>query len=456
MMKFEELANEIILELFELLDTVTLIHAFSGLNFRLNQLIFSRIRTYHLDLRSISKNDFNLICYQYLPTIIDRITLLRISHDDETPYILYGTYLHVFHIRQFNHLQSLSLYSIEEASTIDQIILELHQLPYLTHLNIIQCNLELKYGRKIVALNEIWSLKKVTHCNFDHCHGLSIQLAQISVISQTIEYLSIDTSDHFRNLTQLIHYTPNLQRFNWNLIYSSSNQPPLITMSSIVSLKLRYYGTNDWLKNILQHMPNLYDLKLDLINIYLNGYEWENLFVLNLPNIKIFQFRMHLKFSKINLEQQINEILNSFQSSFWLEEHQWFVRCEWNSSNSGIIYTLPYAFNYMFYLNQHSSKSTCRNEQDYWSYNNIRKFEYINSNNMFINDFDNFPIRLTNLHELDIALPIGNYFWSIISSWNQLISLNISINGNENNVYFQLQKFLDQTPHLYSLKFSNW
>ncbi|CAF4472813.1 unnamed protein product [Rotaria sp. Silwood2] len=294
-------------------------------------------------------------------------------------------------------------------------------------------NLNVK--QKIITLNEIWNLKKVTHCNFNHCHGLSIQLTRISIISQTIEYLSIDNSDNVRNLTQLIYYTPKLQRLNWNLKYSSGNEPSLISMPPIISLEFRCCITNDRLKTILQHMPNLCYLKLNLINIYLNGYEWENLFVLNLPKIKNFQFQMNLKFSEINIEEQINNILDLFRS---------------------IIYTLPYAFNHIFYLNQYSSKSTCPNEHDYWSYDNVNIFEYINGNNMFINDFINFPIHLNYIRELDIALPINNYFWSIISSWNQLISLNIIINEDDGNVYFQLQKLFDQTPCLYSLKFSNW
>ncbi|CAF4424409.1 unnamed protein product [Rotaria sp. Silwood2] len=264
-------------------------------------------------------------------------------------------------------------------------------------------NLNVK--QKIITLNEIWNLKKATHCNFNHCHGLSIQLTRISIISQTIEYLSIDNSDNVRNLTQLIYYTPKLQRLNWNLKYSSGNEPLLISMPSIISLEFCCCITNDRLKTILQHMPNLCYLKLNLINIYLNGYEWENLF---------------------------------------------------SQSNLGIIYTLPYAFNHIFYLNQYSSKSTCPNEHYYWSYDNVNIFEYINGNNMFINDFINFPIHLNYIRELDIALPINNYFWSIISSWNQLISLNIIINGDDDNIYFQLQQLFDQTPCLYSLKFSNW
>ncbi|CAF3236610.1 unnamed protein product, partial [Rotaria sp. Silwood2] len=187
-------------------------------------------------------------------------------------------------------------------------------------------NLNVK--QKIITLNEIWNLKKVTHCNFNHCHGLSIQLTRISIISQTIEYLSIDNSDNVRNLTQLIYYTPKLQRLNWNLKYSSGNEPLLISMPSIISLEFCCCITNDRLKTILQHMPNLCYLKLNLINIYLNGYEWENLFVLNLPKIKNCQFQMNLKFSEINIEEQINNILDLFRSTFWLEDHQWFVRCQ--------------------------------------------------------------------------------------------------------------------------------
>ncbi|CAF1067208.1 unnamed protein product [Rotaria sordida] len=43
-------------------------------------------------------------------------------------------------------------------------------------------------------------------------------------------------------------------------------------------------------------------------------------------------------------EQQVDNLLDSFRSQFWLDKHQWFVQCHWKSNNDHIkvlLYTLP-------------------------------------------------------------------------------------------------------------------
>ncbi len=86
-MKFEDLANELLLDLFELFDLIHLLRAFNGLNIRFNQLLFIHFRRYRLNFRSISKHDFEYTCQQYLSLIIDRIISFGLSDDDETPYL---------------------------------------------------------------------------------------------------------------------------------------------------------------------------------------------------------------------------------------------------------------------------------------------------------------------------------------------------------------------------------
>lgn len=56
-MNFELLANELLLDLFEYLDTNDLFHAFYNLNIRLNELLFTHCQLHgNLNFQSISKN----------------------------------------------------------------------------------------------------------------------------------------------------------------------------------------------------------------------------------------------------------------------------------------------------------------------------------------------------------------------------------------------------------------
>jgi len=82
-MKFELLANEILLDLFEFLDAAYLLRAFSGINTRFGSLLFTHFHSYQLDFQLVSKSGFENLCQNYLPTIIDRIISLHLS-DDET------------------------------------------------------------------------------------------------------------------------------------------------------------------------------------------------------------------------------------------------------------------------------------------------------------------------------------------------------------------------------------
>jgi hypothetical protein len=69
-MKFELLANETLLHLFEFLSTTDLTHAFHGLNARLNSLVSDHLAECSIDFRSMYSNDFIAICRDYLPTLI--------------------------------------------------------------------------------------------------------------------------------------------------------------------------------------------------------------------------------------------------------------------------------------------------------------------------------------------------------------------------------------------------
>ncbi|CAF1089102.1 unnamed protein product [Rotaria sordida] len=82
-MKLESLPNELLLDLFKYFSTVQLLRSFNDLNSRFNNLLFHDFRDCHLDFRSISRDDFKILCQQYLPVIIDQVSSLRLANDDD-------------------------------------------------------------------------------------------------------------------------------------------------------------------------------------------------------------------------------------------------------------------------------------------------------------------------------------------------------------------------------------
>jgi hypothetical protein len=108
--------------------------------------------------------------------------------------------------------------------------------------------------------------------------------------------------------------------------------------------------------NLFQKLPNLNRLTIKTKHIYLNGYDWKKTIENYFPKLKIFQLKMDLKSCHWrNREEEPDELQDSFQSAFWLQEHQWFVRCDWTSSsisNFATLYTLPYAFDELLLSNR--------------------------------------------------------------------------------------------------------
>jgi hypothetical protein len=229
MAKLETLPNELLLSFFEFLNTAHLFQAFYGLNFHFNQLLYVHFRFHQLSFQSIPKKIFDIICQQYLPSLIDQIRSLYIANDT--------TYNFTFN--RFIHLKLLSLYRI--------------------------------YRPKV---KDTW-------------------LLGTSVVSSSIEYLSIKNIDGYSvTLPHLFNITPRLRQLNINVICWRKYGQSDIIFSSIKSLKTSFSDNANLMKDLFKKMPNLCSLKLETRNIRMNGYNWEKLFVNHLPKLKIFRLKM--------------------------------------------------------------------------------------------------------------------------------------------------------------------
>jgi hypothetical protein len=127
-----------------------------------------------------------------------------------------------------------------------------------------------------------------------------------------------------------------------------------------------------------------------------------------------------------NIQEEFDYLFESFQTKFWLEEHQWFIRCDCQTESRIIhLYTLPYSFKKFINYNFDLSKSTCS----------------IDSMNSLI-------------YSLELTFPFNDTLWSIIPNFNRLKSLEIIsiVHSNEfDQSIFRLRQLLNQSINLYSL-----
>jgi hypothetical protein len=136
MLQLELLANELLFYIFEFFDTDHLARAFFSLNCRLNHLLYYQFRVHQLCFQSIMKNDFDIICQEYLPVVIDQISSLRLSNGKTSN--LSELLSRGFTLDKFLYLKSLSLYGIYSNDTMNQIIIQCRCLSHLHHLNRVQ------------------------------------------------------------------------------------------------------------------------------------------------------------------------------------------------------------------------------------------------------------------------------------------------------------------------------
>jgi hypothetical protein len=443
MVNFESLANELLFDLFEFFNTVDLIVAFFGLNSRLNKLISTHFSSHQFNLQSISKDNFDIICDQHLSLLVDKISSFCLSNE-ETPNLTELILSQCFTLDRFSRLKSITLHSIYSLDTLTKITYQCRFVPYLTHLKIINHEDGQNLIRIVVLFDNIWQIPNLTHCNLNGIRKSFTVFPRMLSTSSCMKYLFLNNIEcNFQFVSNLLMCTPHLEHLSTTIRSHSENEHFECTYSSIHSMK-----------NLLEKMPNLYKLKIETSNLFWDGNEWKEMITNCLPKIELFRFQMKfiLEF-QLNKEEHINEMLNTFKSDYWLLKHQWFVRYQWNPydpSNLVTFYTLPYAFNTIHYSNNHRSKSTCRDQQEYRSYDCVKSLDMSETKSSASHNLSLFTSHFRKVDHLRINIPFDDNFLFRFLSLNILTSVELIFSTD--SVYDQLQILVDQTPRLYSLK----
>jgi len=451
-MSLELLANELILDIFDYFNGIQLLCTFHGLNTRINELLNLHFQTYPIDFRSVSKQDFDHVCQKILPLLTHQITSLHLSNDDDTPDQPNLFFSHGFHFQQFTNLQSLSLYYIRSTDLINKIILD---CSHLISLHISKWNFDDDTLKAEICINIIWSLSKLKYCYLDIQFSSDFTIPLPTVMSSSIQVLSIENDTFSLDcLISLFKYTPNLRNLNIRIRDTSVSEELLsFNVPLLTKLKIYFEGSLDILKNLLKNTSNLSQLIIETHDIYINGYQWEEIITNYLHKLKIFKF---LTVYRIDMDKNINELIDqlieSFQTKFWLYEHQWFIRCNYHTEyGSTYLYTIPYGFKKFYNISGDMSKSTCPTRR------NDTSFNYVNT---LILDSDllrfasQFSLLFPNIHHLELSYPFDDVLWSVIPKFDRLISLEIisTVRPDENDRpinHFPL--LFNRAIHLYSL-----
>jgi len=102
---------------------------------------------------------------------------------------------------------------------LNQILIQCQHLLHLTHFNFLKCEFEKTKANALHFMNKIWCLSKLTHCNLDNIFRYDILFKNMTVISQSIECLSIvNTYRPLSILFDILKCTPRLRQVRANAI----------------------------------------------------------------------------------------------------------------------------------------------------------------------------------------------------------------------------------------------
>ncbi|CAF3840774.1 unnamed protein product [Rotaria sp. Silwood1] len=415
---FEDLANEIIYEIFEYLDVYHIYQGFFYLNIRFQNLLINTNLPIQINIPTMSKINFEHYYQNMIKPNKHRINLLRLSHPFTVDIIFSPSRL----ILQFLQLETLILDNID-AKYLHNILKHSILLPKL-------------YSLVLTPIDYVQD--------------------PIDFKRSSIEYLVINSRFPFDSLNDFFFCLPNLRYLSINCLvgsrYSDIHYYPIVLKYlNHVSMKLDYINFNlleKLIKRFFHHVEIL-RLTTQFYQTYLNAKRWQKVIQTYMPNLRIFD--IHHEDSIQDNHILYHNLMEEFNSLFWIER-QWFFthQHDWQQRlDSGIFYsTNPYRRkDYTFYWEL--DQQLCPHIQE----NNLNSVKHIHicskqARNNCINYFPNVT-ELTITHFFQTSDHSISITLNLMIPLKQLTKLVIE---SDHFPFDEIVKLLYFTPNLHTLK----
>jgi hypothetical protein len=376
----DELPVEILYKILDELDVSTIFLSLYHVCKRFDEIL-SSYNNYHLNFKNISLTNFNLICSRIRP---EQITDLTLS-DDENNVELIELFLSKFSLHTFIRLHTLTLIQINNEEYLNQILISIADRNSLVNFSSIKIiNTDETYGDLFIevimtvltkpSLRQVYfdlsysrttsnplpwleqcSIKQLTFqgtCTFNFVRNTLICLP-------ILETFQADDFDFDEEID--LNHIPTHQdddSFEENELEIENELTRKVQFASIESinnlksLKLNACSMSmsklEWL---LQELITLKIFHLITAPLYddesiLDGHRWESL----VSNMEEFQFVFSVNISN-DSKWDTDTCLIKFQTSFWINEKQWFITLE-KYDDEIILYTLPYLNNFFVLKNE--------------------------------------------------------------------------------------------------------
>ena len=286
-----------------------------------------------------SKAHFDVLC-RFIPP--ENIRSLTLYNNERIPDQI-SSFLQQIHLRQLTRLHSIHLDGIDEFQLDDlfkQINVDLlRSFP-------IQMN---SYGDKRTETTVSHLSTVVKQSNLRNLH-LNTPYDQASHISWpmncSIECLTTNRNISLYDLVQIFSCSPQLHQLvmkspfiQWNM--DSGKGHSFVQLKSLIIEEMD--SSMNELESFLLLTPSLSYLKLMGTVDRFDGKRWEDFVQVNLPYLNQFKFDLFCLDMMEETHEDLERILQSFRSSFWIEHKKWFIAMKFYNqlSNRIKIYSIP-------------------------------------------------------------------------------------------------------------------
>ncbi|CAF1361533.1 unnamed protein product [Adineta ricciae] len=330
----DTLPTEILYRICDGLDSETILFSFRRVCKRFHTIskIYDR---YRLDLCYFSMSDLRRMEYLIDPK---NVTSLTLANEDKSSGLM-EYFLDHFSLRTFSRLDSMT-FALHHKIDFDRFAKFIEQSS-LTTLSIWLCNYSLTSFQNLIEALKSCRLKNL-------------------IILDRVDWTSLMfIVNTLTDLQKLVLKSFHKQPYD-NLAESQVNSEEVSKLTSL-SLNMKAEVEIQYIESILMRCPHLQCFQLDSSGnkadkSLFDGHKWENLIETRLLLLKQFEFHFSYHPPRFGNIFDVDASFESFQTPFWRDRKQWFVRCDYVASEDKKwydVYTVPMNIREEFDLSCH-------------------------------------------------------------------------------------------------------
>ncbi|CAF3283472.1 unnamed protein product [Rotaria sp. Silwood2] len=416
----EDLANEIFYEIFEYLDLYDIYKGFYNLNIRFRNLTIHANVLTKINPSIMSNSNFEDYYQNIIKPNQQQINFLRLTN----PFAINIIFSSSRTILNFYSLETLILDNLHNKK-FEQFFDYFIRLPNLHSLNI---SLNECIKSLYILFCQIFRLPKLKYCKIEYYIENEKKPLYVDLnynFSSTIEQLIINGPFPFNTFNNLLCCLPKLKYLSINSIVESHRISEIKELSPIelkyfknIFLKFDYIHFGKFEKIVKDFFHHVQTLRLTIIGDKrsLDAKQYQELITSYMPYLRIFDINHEYSIEKNDLTY--HDIINQFNSSFWIE-NKWFFTHQHrrtHGSHTGIFYsTVPYRRkHYTYYLT--FNNEVCSNIQE--NLNSVKHLHIV-SQGIQNNVLNYFP----NVNQLSIKAKSKNRNKPIIAILQRIVPL---------------------------------